>query len=131
VSFGAQIPSIHDPSLAPEGKHAMSAFAFYFPVEADSSEHGRLKDEMAEQVIAKMTTLAPNFRDIVIRHTTFASFHYDTMFGCPGGDFCQGLIHPDLMGPFRPGCHGGPGVTFIPGYNAGYDALDAISASRR
>jgi phytoene dehydrogenase-like protein len=21
------------------------------------------------------------------------------------------------------GCHGGPGVTFIPGYNAGYEAL--------
>ena len=28
------------------------------------------------------------------------------------------------------GCHGGPGVTFIPGYNAGYDALDAINAGR-
>ena len=23
------------------------------------------------------------------------------------------------------GCHGGPGVTFIPGYNAGYAVLDA------
>lgn len=143
-SFGAQIPSIYDPSLAPPGKHAMSAFAFYFPVEVDPSEHGRLKDEMAERVIDKMSRLAPNFRDIVIRHTTFASFHYDTMFGAPEGDFCHGLIHPELMGQFRPGprgwldlplpveglylsgagCHGGPGVTFTPGYNAGYEALD-------
>ena len=48
-SFGAQIPSIYDPSLAPEGKHAMSAFAMYFPVEADRREHGRLKDEMAAE----------------------------------------------------------------------------------
>jgi phytoene dehydrogenase-like protein len=147
-SFGAQIPSIYDPSMAPEGKHAMSAFAFYFPVEADPSAHGRLKDEMAERVIAKLTRLAPNFPDILIRHTTFASFHYDSMFGAPGGDFCHGLIHPELMGQFRPGprgwldlpipidglylsgagCHGGPGVTFIPGYNAGYDALDAFRA---
>jgi phytoene dehydrogenase-like protein len=23
------------------------------------------------------------------------------------------------------GCHGGPGVTFIPGYNAGYAVLEA------
>jgi phytoene dehydrogenase-like protein len=139
-----QIPSIYDPALAPEGKHAASAFAFYFPVEVDRSEHGRLKDEMAEAVIAKITRLAPNFRDIIIRHTTFASFHMETMFGCPDGDFCHGLIHPDLMGQFRPGpkgwldlpipvdglylggagCHGGPGVTFIPGYNAGYEALE-------
>lgn len=143
-SFGAQIPTIHDPSMAPEGKHAMSAFAMYFPVEVDRGDHGRLKDEMAERIIAKLTQLAPNFPDILIRHTTFASFHYDTMFGAPGGDFCHGLIHPELLGPFRPGprgwndlpipidglylsgagCHGGPGVTFIPGYNAGYDALD-------
>jgi phytoene dehydrogenase-like protein len=150
VSFGAQIPTIHDPSLAPPGKHAMSAYAFYFPVEADSSEHGRLKDEMAAAVIAKMTRLAPNFPDVLLRHTTFASFHYDTMFGAPGGDFCHGLIHPDLMGPFRPmpggwldlphgieglylagaGCHGGPGVTFIPGWNAGHDALDDWRARR-
>jgi phytoene dehydrogenase-like protein len=143
-SLGMQIPSIYDPALAPEGKHAASAFAFYFPVEVDRTEHGRLKDEMAEAVIAKITRLAPNFRDIIIRHTTFASFHMETMFGCPEGDFCHGLIHPDLMGQFRPGprgwldmpipvdglylggagCHGGPGVTFIPGYNAGYEALE-------
>jgi phytoene dehydrogenase-like protein len=149
-SFGAQIPTIYDPSMAPPGKHAMSAFAFYFPVEADPSLHGRLKDEMAQKVIDKLTRLAPNFPDILIRHTTFASFHYDTMFSAPAGDFCQGLIHPDLMGQFRPmpkgwidmplpvdglylsgaGCHGGPGVTFTPGYNAGYEALEDHLAGR-
>jgi phytoene dehydrogenase-like protein len=148
-SFGAQIPSIYDKSLAPEGKHAMSAFAMYFPVEADPSLHGKLKDEMAQKVISKLTKLAPNFPDILIRHTTFASFHYDTMFSAPHGDFCHGLIHPELMGQFRPmprgwvdmelpveglylsgaGCHGGPGVTFTPGYNAGYAALEDHLAS--
>ena len=24
------------------------------------------------------------------------------------------------------GCHGGPGITFIPGYNAGYQVLDDL-----
>src|SRR5581483_5851879 len=48
-SMGVQIPSIYDPTLAPEGKHAASAYAFYFPVEVPRSEHGRLKDEMAER----------------------------------------------------------------------------------
>jgi hypothetical protein len=52
-----------------------------------------------------------------------------TMFRAPGGDYCHGLIHPEQMGPNRPGptsypgqplgieglylgsagCHGGPG----------------------
>ena len=27
-----------------------------------------------------------------------------------------------------PGCHGGPGITFIPGYNAAYQVLDDLPA---
>jgi len=54
------------------------------------------------------------------------------------------------MGPFRPGprgwpdspvpvdglylcgagCHGGPGITFIPGYNCGHLVLDTAGGSR-
>ena len=143
-SLGLQIPSIHDPAMAPDGKQAASAFAFYFPVENDRGQHGQLKKQMADKVLAKLTKLAPNFQDLILRQTTFASFHFDSMFAAPGGDFCHGLLHPDLMGPNRPGprgwldlpvplkglylggagCHGGPGITFIPGYNAGYEALE-------
>jgi phytoene dehydrogenase-like protein len=143
-SMGMQIPSVHDPSLAPPGKHAASAYAYAFPVENSRDQHGHLKNEMAERVIDKVTRFAPNFKDIVIRHITFAPYHMNTMFGAPAGDFCHGLLHPDLMGPNRPGpkgfldlpipidglylggagCHGGPGITFTPGYNAAYQALD-------
>ena len=146
-SMGMQIPSVHDPSMAPPGKHAASAFAYAFPVEVDRDQHGHLKNEMAQRVIDKITRFAPNFKDIMIRHITFAPYHMNTMFGAPAGDFCHGLLHPDLMGPNRPGpkgfldmpipidglylggagCHGGPGITFTPGYNAGYQALDDAS----
>lgn len=146
-SMGMQIPSVHDPAMAPPGKHAASAFAYAFPVESDRGQHGRLKNKMAQRVIDKITRLAPNFKDIVLRHITFAPYHMNTMFGAPDGDFCHGLLHPDLMGPNRPGprgfldlpipidglylagagCHGGPGITFTPGYNAGYQVLDDAS----
>lgn len=146
-SMGMQIPSVHDPGMAPPGKHAASAFAYAFPVEASRDQHGHLKNEMAQRVIDKITRLAPNFKDIVIRHITFAPYHMNTMFGAPSGDFCHGLLHPDLMGPNRPGpkgfldmpigidglylagagCHGGPGITFTPGYNAAYQVLDDIA----
>ncbi len=142
-SMGMQIPSVHDPDMAPPGKHAASAFAYAFPVEAGREKHGRLKKEMAQRVIDKITRYAPNFNDIVIRHITFAPHHMESMFGAPDGDFCHGLLHPDLMGPNRPGprgfidlpipvdglylasagCHGGPGITFTPGYNAAYQVL--------
>ncbi|MDH6198273.1 phytoene dehydrogenase-like protein [Mycobacterium frederiksbergense] len=145
-----QIPSAHDPTLAPAGKHAASAFALWFPVEGSASSYGELKAEMGRRVIEKITRLAPDFERRVIRHTTFTPRHMGTMFGAPGGDYCHGLIHPEQMGPNRPGpkgyvdqtipitglylgsagCHGGPGITFIPGYNAAQAALaDARSAS--
>ncbi len=146
-SMGMQIPSVHDPAMAPPGKHAASAFAYAFPVETSRDQHGHLKNEMAEKVIDKIARYAPNFRDILIRHITFAPYHMQTMFAAPAGDFCHGLLHPDLMGPNRPGpkgfldmpipvdglylggagCHGGPGITFIPGYNAGYQVIDDLS----
>lgn len=148
-SFGMQIPSVTDPSLAPPGMHAASAYAYGFPVEAPREQHGRLKNEMAERVIDKITKFVPNFKDIQIRHITFAPYHMQTMFAAPDGDFCHGLLHPDLMGPNRPGpkgfldipipieglylggagCHGGPGITFVPGYNAAYAALDDLAAA--
>jgi phytoene dehydrogenase-like protein len=146
-SMGMQIPSVHDPAMAPPGKHAASAFAYAFPVETSRDLHGQLKNVMAEKVIDKITRLAPNFRDIQIRHITFAPYHMQTMFAAPSGDFCHGLLHPDLMGFNRPGpkgfidmpipieglylggagCHGGPGITFTPGYNAGHQVLEDLS----
>ena len=65
-----------------------------------------MKVEMGQRVIDKITRLAPNFEDLIIRHTTFTPKHMGTMFGAPGGDYCHGLIHPDQMGPNRPGPKG-------------------------
>jgi phytoene dehydrogenase-like protein len=148
-SMGLQVPSVLDPSLAPEGKHAASAFAFYFPVVGGLEQQKRHKDVMAERIVARVAELAPGFPDLIERQLVYPSYTYERMFGAPEGDFCHGLIHPELMGPFRPGprgwpdepvpyeglylcgagCHGGPGVTFIPGYNAGHAVLDGAGRS--
>ena len=97
-SIALQIPSVNDPGLAPQGKHAASAFSLWFPVEETQSSYGEMKVEMGQRVIDKITRLAPNFEDLIIRHTTFTPKHMGTMFGAPGGDYCHGLIHPDQIG---------------------------------
>ena len=99
---------------------------------------------MGQRVIDRVTRFAPNFESLILKHTTFTPKHMGTMFGAPGGDYCHGLIHPDLLGPYRPGprgyvdqphgiaglylgsagCYGGPGITFIPGYNAAQAVLE-------
>jgi phytoene dehydrogenase-like protein len=146
-SFNLQIPTLDDPSLAPAGKHAASSFAFYFPIGSDHEEQVRLRDEMAERIVSKIAKVAPNFPDIVERQLSYPAYTYELMFGCTGGDFTHGLLQPEFMGPFRPGptgwpdnpvpidglylcgagCHGGPGITFIPGYNCAYAVLEAGS----
>jgi phytoene dehydrogenase-like protein len=102
---------------------------------------------MAERIVAKIARAAPNFPDLIERQLHYPAYTYELMFGCAGGDFTHGLLQPEFMGPFRPGptgwpdapvpveglylcgagCHGGPGVTFIPGYNCGYAVLDGVS----
>ena len=147
-SFGFQIPSVLDPELAPEGKHAASAFGFSFPVIGTREEQNRLGEVMADRIVARIAQMAPNFPDIIERRLVDPAYTYELMFGATGGAFCHGLLQPEYMGPFRPGprgwldlpvpvdglflsstgCHGGPGVTFIPGDNAGFAGLDAFHA---
>ena len=149
-SFNLQIPTLEDPDMAPAGKHAASSFAFYFPIGATHAEQAQLRDEMAGRIVAKAASVAPNFPDLIERQFNYPAYTYELMFGCTGGDFTHGLLQPEFMGPFRPGprgwadnpvpieglylcgagCHGGPGVTFIPGYNCGYAVLEAAESSR-
>ena len=149
-SFNLGIPTLDEPDLAPPGKHAGSSFGFYFPIGANHAEQARLHDEMAKHMVDKITSKAPNFPDLIERQINYPAYTYELMFGCTGGDFTHGLLQPEFMGPFRPGprgwpdnpipvdglylcgagCHGGPGVTFIPGYNCGYAVLDAAEGSR-
>jgi phytoene dehydrogenase-like protein len=144
-SFNLQIPSLNEPGLAPPGKHAASSFAFYLPIGADRETQTRLRDEMADRMVRKIAAVAPNFPDLIERQLNYPAYTYELMFGCTGGDFTHGLLQPEFMGPFRPGprgwpdnpvpvqglylcgagCHGGPGVTFIPGYNCAYAVLEA------
>jgi phytoene dehydrogenase-like protein len=150
-SFNLSIPSLRDPGLAPEGKHVASTFAFYSPIGSTHADQARLRDEMAARIVAKIASKAPNFPELIERQFNYPAYTYELMFGCTGGDFCHGLLQPEFMGPFRPGargwpdapipvdglylcgagCHGGPGVTFIPGYNCGYEVLEATASSGR
>jgi phytoene dehydrogenase-like protein len=150
-SFNLSVPSLRDPDLAPPGKHVASSFAFYAPVGGTKAEQAGRRDAMAQRIVARITAAAPNFPDLVERQFAYPAHTYELMFGCTGGDFTHGLLQPEFMGPFRPGprgwpdapvpleglylcgagCHGGPGITFIPGYNGGYAVLESAGSSAR
>jgi phytoene dehydrogenase-like protein len=143
VPLAFQIPTIMDPSLAPEGFHIASAYGFFFPCDAPDSERGKLRDEMAERVIDRICQYMPDFRARIVEQAVFSSDHFAAMHGATNGDFTHGLIHPDQMLAARAtsegsahaspvaglylcgaACHPGPGVTFLPGYNCAHEVIE-------
>lgn len=147
-AVGMQIPTVMDPSLAPPGFHIATTYGFFFPCTAPPAERGRLRDEMAERVIDRLSEFLPDLRDCIVERAVFSSDHFATMQGATNGDFTHGLIHPEQMIGGRllmPGsayatpipdlylcgasCHPGPGVTFLPGYGAACEVADALRAA--
>ena len=144
---GMQIPTVMDPSLAPPGFHIATTYGFFFPCEAPKEERGRLRDEMAERILDRLSAFLPDLRDCIVERAVFSSDHFAAMQGATNGDFTHGLIHPEQMIGGRllvPGsahatpiaglylcgasCHPGPGVTFLPGYGAAYEVAAALAA---
>lgn len=147
---GMQIPTVMDPSLAPEGFHVATTYGFFFPCDAPREERGRLRDEMAERIIDRLSEFLPDLRDCIVERAVFSSDHFAAMQGATNGDFTHGLIHPEQMIGGRllvPGsahatpirdlylcgasCHPGPGVTFLPGYGAAYEVAAALRGEKR
>jgi len=140
-----QIPTVVDPSLAPEGFHLGTTYGFYFPCDAPRQARGKLRDQMAERIIDRIGEIYPGFRDLIVDSAVFSSDHFAAMQGATGGDFTHGLIHPEQMLGGRtllPGsahrtpieslylcgasCHPGPGVTFLPGYGCAVEVARAL-----
>lgn len=139
-----QFPTVADETLAPHGYHIASAYAFYFPCDAEKSERGKLRDAAAQNIIDHISMHMPDFRDLVEDTAIFSSDHFASMQGVTNGDWTHGLLHPDQMigerclidgtGHTTPvenlylcgaSCHPGPGVTFLPGYNCAHEVMAA------
>jgi phytoene dehydrogenase-like protein len=144
-AVGMQIPTVMDPTLAPEGFHIATTYGFFFPCEAPREVRGRLRDAMAERILDRLSEFLPDLRDCIVERAVFSSDHFAAMQGATNGDFTHGLIHPDQMiggrllvsgsahatplaGLYLCGasCHPGPGVTFLPGYGAAYEVAEAL-----
>jgi len=145
-----QIPTVIDPSLAPEGFHLGTCYGFYFPCEAPKEHRGKLRDEMAERIIDRIDAVYPGFRGQIVESAIFSSDHFATMQGATAGDFTHGLMHPEQMLGGRtliPGsshrtpianlflcgasCHPGPGVTFLPGYGCAQEVAESLDLPSR
>lgn len=134
----AMIPSVHDDSLAPPGKHVMSISARYFPRHLSNGRNwDDCRDQAADCIIDTFSRYAPNFRASIIAQQALSPLDLEREYGLTGGDIAHGQYelnqlftmrpHRDAAGGTTPikglymcgaGVHPGGGVSGIPGYNA-------------
>jgi len=140
------IPTIMDPSLAPEGYYTCTIFSHYFPYDMPKGKHKEFRDVMADRAIGQIAKYAPNFRDAIMDKMVFTQTYFENTFNVTNGDFASGLLHPGQMWDKRPvqgwanyhtpieslfmcgsACHPGPGVTCVPGYNGAKEVLKVLN----
>jgi len=130
------MPTYHDPSLAPEGKHIVSLFTQWCPAEwADAPDDAAL-DAYADRVIAGYDELAPGFADSVLHRQVLGPHEMQEEWGLIGGNIFHGELSAEQLFHMRPApgyadyrtpirglfqcssaTHAGGGVTGIPAYN--------------
>lgn len=140
-----QIPSIVDPTLAPEGKHLMSIYGGHIPSGPDADHGAATKDAVTERVIATIRQFAPSWSGGYLHRHVMLPKDYEAQFGLPGGNphhadltMSQLFFRRPVTGfsdhttPVRDlylcsaSNHPGGGVTGVPGYNAARVVLKTL-----
>ena len=99
-SLGMQIPSIYDPSSPPRASTRPAPSPSTSRSRSTAASTAALKDEMAERGRSPRSRgWRPTSATSSSGTRPSPSFHMETMFGCPDGDFCHGLHPPRPHGP--------------------------------
>jgi phytoene dehydrogenase-like protein len=130
------IPSVFDPTLAPEGHHIVSCFTQWVPhTFADAGFEAELA-LYADRLTARLEAVAPGFTASVVGRDVIGPHRMQQEYGLVGGNIFHGELtagqmfhcrpaagYADLRTPVRglyqagSATHGGGGVTGVPGRN--------------
>jgi phytoene dehydrogenase-like protein len=136
------IPTLYDPSLAPNGRHIMGIFLQYAPYTLSEGAWDQLREPFGDRVISLIAEYAPNIRSIVEHRQVLTPLDLERRFGITGGNIFHGEMSLDQMFAMRPvpgwaryrtpvrglflcgaGAHPGGGVMGAPGYNCAREML--------
>jgi phytoene dehydrogenase-like protein len=89
--------SAYDPTVAPPGRHVMSAFAQYAPYELAEGDWNGRRDEIGGLVLDLIEAYAPDVRDCMLEHELLGPPDIEARIGLTGGNIFQGEALPDQM----------------------------------
>ena len=137
------IPSINDPTMAPQGKHYMSVFVQYVPYNlADGGWTEEKRLEFGKHVMGRIGSYSENFNDIIKHAEIRTPKELEKEVGLTEGNIFQGELTMDQLMFNRPipgyaqyktpiknlymcgsSTHPGGGVMGAPGANAAREIL--------
>ncbi|HEX4784045.1 MAG TPA: NAD(P)/FAD-dependent oxidoreductase [Candidatus Sulfotelmatobacter sp.] len=140
----ATIPSLTDPTLAPEGKHVMSIYMQYAPYKLKGDWEEQRKS-LGETVVRTLAQYAPNLPELILTHQIITPYDLEEKYGLTGGQIFHGELALDQFFTMRPlldwaryrtpiqnlylcgsGTHPGAGLTGGSGANAAREILKEL-----
>jgi phytoene dehydrogenase-like protein len=136
------IPTLHDPSLAPPGKHVISAVVQYAPVDLEGGWTAAARAEFEARIMARLETVMPGIGSLVSSSELCVAPDIQSEFGIHGGHWHHGEISVDQLLMMRPvvlfsqyampidglwlcgaGAHPGGGVMGLAGRNCAQEII--------
>jgi phytoene dehydrogenase-like protein len=135
------IPSLTDPTLAPEGKHVMSIYSQYAPYKLKGDWESQRK-ALGQTVVQTLAQYAPTLPEMILTHQIITPHDLEEVYGLTGGQIFHGELALDQFFTMRPlldwaryktpiqnlylcgsGTHPGAGLTGGSGANAAREIL--------
>lgn len=140
----ATIPSLTDPTLAPDGKHVMSIYMQYAPYKLKGDWENQRK-ALGQTVVQTLAQYAPNLPEMILTHQIITPQDLEDKYGLTGGQIFHGELALDQFFTMRPlldwaryatpiqnlflcgsGTHPGTGLTGGSGANAAREILKEL-----
>jgi phytoene dehydrogenase-like protein len=144
------IPTVHDPSLAPEGMHLLTIGIRSQPYTLAGENWDAIKDKVADRLIDQLGAFMPNLPGSILHREVLTPLDLERRLGLTGGHHMHGDMSPDQLFFLRPvrgsggyrtplrnlylcgaGTHPGGGVSGANGSNAAGVILHDLKARRR
>lgn len=96
------VPSIHEPGLAPEGKHVLSAHVMYVPHTLKGGWTDEARKTMLDRAVESIAAYAPGVREQILQAEFLSPADIEREYGVTGGHWHHGEFVMDQMLMMRP-----------------------------
>ena len=96
------IPSITDPSAAPQGQHVVSAYVQYAPYHLRGTTWDAERDRLATAATRTIAQYAPGFESSILARTVITPLDLERSYGLTGGHIFHGELSLDQWFITRP-----------------------------